>query len=84
MSLKQLPEITLSHSALALLQAAEEESRLTLVGSVEELVDLAVPQYQCDAQGYYTVGYEVPGAGFVPEARVCRVRNGIAANYPDP
>jgi len=84
MSLRQLPEITLSHSALAVLRAAEEEDRLTLVGSVEELLALAVPEEQCDAQGYYTVGYDVPGTGFVPEAQVCRVRNGIAVNYPDP
>ncbi len=84
MSLKQLPGITLSHSAMSVLRAAEQEDRLTLVGTVEELVALAVPEDKCDALGYYTVGYEVPGTGFVPEARVCRVRNGIAANYPDP
>ena len=80
MSLKQLPELTLSHTGLSVLQAAEQENRLTLVGSTEELVALAVPREKCDAQGYFTVGYDVPGKGFVAEARVCRVRNGIAAN----
>lgn len=84
MTLKQLPDITLSHSALSVLQAADAANQLTLVGSVEELVALAVPQDQCDAQRFYTVGYDVPGRCFVPEARVCRVRNGIAANYPEP
>ncbi|MBD5782523.1 DUF4914 family protein [Pelagicoccus sp. NFK12] len=40
----------------------------------------------CDAdeQGWHDVSYEVPGRGDVLEARVCRVSNGIAANYVDP
>lgn len=40
----------------------------------------------CDAdeQGWHDVSYEVPGRGEVLEARVCRVSNGIAANYVDP
>lgn len=74
----------ISRSAFAVLQAAEDAGRLTMVESVQQLAALAVPADQCDAQGYFTVGYDVPGRGFVPEAKVCRVRNGIAANYLEP
>jgi len=69
---------------MAVLEAAEAAQRLTLVGSVEELVHLAVPDNHVQPDGHFIVGYEVPGRGFVPEAQVCRVRNGIAANYIDP
>ncbi len=69
---------------MAVLEAAERENRLTLVGSAEELAALAVPVDQCDPQGFYTVGYDVPGKGYVAEAKVCRVRNGISANYLEP
>jgi len=84
MALSQLPELTLSNSAMSVLEAAESSGRLTLVGSVEELVELAVPRDHCDSKGYFTVGYDVPGRGYIAEARVCRVRNGIAANYLEP
>lgn len=84
MPLNQLPNVTMSNSVMSVLEAAERAGRLTLVGSAEELAALAVPAERCDPQGYFTVGYDVPGQGFVPEARVCRVRNGIAANYFDP
>jgi hypothetical protein len=84
MSLEQLQQLHISRSAMSVLQAAEKSHRLTLVESVEQLAELAVPKEQCDPQGYFTVGYDVPGRGFVPEARVCRVRNGIAANYVEP
>jgi hypothetical protein len=69
---------------MAVLEAAEADGRLTLVGSVEELVAHAVPADQVQPDGHFIVGYDVPGQGFVPEAKVCRVRNGIAANYIDP
>jgi len=84
MSIAAMPELTVSHSAMSILEAAEAQNRLTMVGSVEELVKLAVPDDQVDAEGYYRVGYDVPGRGFVEEAKVCRVGNGIAANYLDP
>jgi hypothetical protein len=49
--------------------------------SEQELIDLAT----CDAvNGWHEVAYEVPGRGRVLEARVCRVTNGIAANYVEP
>lgn len=50
--------------------------------SVEELLELAVPETTCD--GWFEVGYDVEGKGHVVEARVCRVRNGIAVNYTEP
>ncbi|MEM6655007.1 MAG: DUF4914 family protein [Planctomycetota bacterium] len=89
MPLSQLPELTLSHSAMAVLEAAEAEGRLHLAGSVEELVALATPDAslglgEVAADGHYTVGYEVPGRGFVEEAKVCQVKNGVAANYLEP
>jgi hypothetical protein len=34
--------------------------------------------------GYHVVGYEVEGKGFVEEVKVCRVRNGVSANYVEP
>ncbi len=46
-----------------------------------QLADLAVRDLR---EGYHEVAYEVPGRGRVVEARVCRVRNGIAANYLEP
>ncbi len=81
MPFSYLPGVSISHSAMAILEEAKKHDRLTMVGSVEELVQLAVPDNQTDDEGYYTVGYDVPGKGFVKEAQVCRVRNGIAANY---
>ena len=47
--------------------------------TVDDLVKLSVRDK--DARGYHEVAYDVPGQGRVPEARVCEVRNGIAANY---
>ncbi|WP_231993642.1 DUF4914 family protein [Pseudobythopirellula maris] len=69
---------------MTILEAAEAAGRLTLAGSVDELLEMAVPQDQVDPEGYYTVGYDVPGKGVVNECKVCRVPNGIAANYLDP
>lgn len=88
MPLSQLPELTLSNSAMSVLEAADKAGRLHLAGSVVELVALATPEAslglgEVAADGYYTVGYEVDGRGFVPEARVCQVRNGVSANYTE-
>lgn len=84
MPLDLLPELTLSNSAMAILEAAQEAEQLSLVGSIDELMQLAVPEDHVDPQGYFTVGYDIPGRGFVPEVKVCRVNNGIAANYVEP
>lgn len=86
MPLSELPEITLSHSVMSILEAAESAGRLHLASSVEDLVDLATPAKELglgevEPDGFYTVGYEIDDRGFVPEAKVCQVRNGVAANY---
>ncbi len=49
--------------------------------TVDELVELSIRD---SIHGWHEVSYDVPGRGRVREARVCRVRNGIAANYHDP
>lgn len=53
----------------------------TIANSTNMLVDLACSEAQ---GGWHEVAYDVPGRGKVLEARVCRVRNGIAANYIEP
>lgn len=80
MSIAQLPNISISHSAMDVLEHAKS---VTFVSHVEELVAAAVPEGETDPQGYYTVGYDVDGK-FVPEAKVCRVKNGVSANYLEP
>lgn len=55
--------------------------RVLIASTTQELVDLA-----CGGAGSaaYEVAYDVPGQGRVVEATVARVRNGVAANYPEP
>jgi hypothetical protein len=55
---------------------------VTLAGTVEELTELAVRDAGSD--GWHDVAYDVPGKGKVVEAKACRVKNGIAANYIEP
>ncbi|MEM9875403.1 MAG: DUF4914 family protein [Myxococcota bacterium] len=78
MPVGMMKHVSLSGSARDVLAHAPS---VTFVGSVDELVALAVPEDQTDPRGYFTLGYEVPGRGFVTEMEVCRVRNGISANY---
>lgn len=52
-----------------------------LAASTQDLLDLAVP---FEKDGWHEVAYDVPSKGSVIEARVCRSRNGIVANYLDP
>ncbi len=54
---------------------------LTLARNVQELAELAVSEAK---HGWHEVSYDVPGQGQVVEARVCRTRNGISANYLEP
>ena len=55
--------------------------RYVIARNTQQLADLA----HADAvNGWHEVAYDVPGKGRVVEARVCRVRNGIGANYPEP
>ena len=55
---------------------------VTLAESSQQLIDLAVRD--ADAEGWHMVSYDVPGKGKVDEVRVCRVKNGISANYLEP
>lgn len=71
------PKVSLSKSAESVLQEAKS---VRFFSSAQELVEAAVPEEHVDASGYFTVGYEVDGQ-FVPEAKVCRVKNGVSANY---
>jgi hypothetical protein len=66
------------HEAAAVLDAAPS---VVVASTSNELVELSV----CDAvNGWHEVAYDVPGRGRVVEARVCRVKNGINANYVEP
>jgi hypothetical protein len=62
----------------ALLDAAVS---VTVATTTTELVELAVRDA---VDGWHEVAYDVPGKGSVVEACVCRVRNGVNANYPEP
>jgi len=53
----------------------------TIADSARMLVDLACRDAK---NGWHDVAYDIAGQGRVLEARVCRVRNGIAANYVEP
>ncbi len=53
----------------------------TVASNSEQLQKLAVRDAH---DGVHQVQYEVPGKGLVTEAVVFRVRNGLAANYPEP
>jgi len=56
--------------------------KFTIMTSAQELLDAATVNAQID--GYHYVAYDVPGKGNVIEAKVCKVKNGIAANYLEP
>jgi len=62
--------------AAAVLNAAPS---VAIANSVDDLIALAVRDAGPD--GWHDVAYEVPGKGRVLEAKACRARNGIAANY---
>ena len=64
-------------------QVLTEAKSARFFNTAEELAEAAVPEDQVDERGFFTVGYDVEGQ-YVPEAKVCRVRNGISANYVDP
>ncbi|MGB0415231.1 MAG: DUF4914 family protein [Coraliomargarita sp.] len=55
---------------------------VTVPESLDDIRALAVRDM--DDRGWHEVAYDVPGQGSVVEARVCSVKNGIAANYVDP
>ncbi len=55
---------------------------VAIANSVDDLIALAVRDAGPD--GWHDVAYDVPGKGRVLEAKACRARNGIAANYMEP
>jgi hypothetical protein len=55
--------------------------KYTVASTWQQLYELATRDA---VNGVHEVAYEVPGRGRVLEANVCRVKNGIAANYVDP
>ncbi len=52
-----------------------------LAKDVDQLVEMSCKDA---VHGWQEVSYEVPGRGQVVEAKVCRVTNGVAANYLEP
>ena len=79
MALRALPEMTLSNSAMSVLETAEQAGRLHLAGNADDLVKLAIPDAslgigQAGPDGRYIVGYDVPGRGFVRGRRSARRR----------
>lgn len=76
----EFPNLSLSRSAEQILSEAKS---VRFFNTAAELAAAAVPEDKVDEKGFYTVGYDVDGQ-FVAEARVCRVRNGVSANYLDP
>mgnify|MGYP006289660415 CR=1 FL=1 len=71
-------DLNLPEEARALFEAAPS---VRFASGVEDLVALATEDA---TDGFHEVGYDVPGRGWVPEARVCAVKNGVAANYVEP
>ncbi|BAJ62123.1 DUF4914 family protein [Anaerolinea thermophila] len=71
-------QLGIPEEAKAILKAAP---RVISPASEQELVDLACGGRESK---FFEVAYEVPGVGRVVEATVARVRNGVAANYPEP
>jgi hypothetical protein len=53
--------------------------RFTFATSAQQLYEASAP-----AHGQVEIAYDVPARGRVVEAVVCRVRNGISANYLEP
>lgn len=53
----------------------------TVAHNIKDLVEVA---YSSGKGNFQEVAYEIPGKGKIVEAQVCRVKNGIAANYMDP
>ncbi|HSP43911.1 MAG TPA: DUF4914 family protein, partial [Luteolibacter sp.] len=54
---------------------------VTVATRSSQLVELAMRD---SVGGWHEVAYDVPGMGRVVEARVCRAKNGINANYLEP
>ncbi len=60
----------------------QQAPSVTIPDSLDDIIQLAIRDAGPD--GWHEVAYEVPGRGRVVEAKSCRVKNGIAANYLEP
>jgi hypothetical protein len=78
MVVNPLPDFSLPSELTDILQSCPN---FTLASDVEQLIELAVKDAK---NGYHEVAYDIPNRGKVVEALVCRVRNGISANYTEP
>jgi hypothetical protein len=56
--------------------------KYTIFNSLEELTEAALGGVADNE--WFDIAYDVPGKGSVLEVKVCKVRNGILANYVDP
>ena len=63
-----------------LCEALEDCRGVRIARTVDELFDLSCGSQACD---YMQVDYDLPDGTTVTEATVARLRNGIAANYPE-
>lgn len=70
------------HLPVDLKNLLEKAPSVVVPSTLEDLHSLAVRDR--DEAGWHRVAYEIPGRGRVVEAEVCRVKNGIAANYIEP
>ncbi|MDF3129527.1 DUF4914 family protein [Kiritimatiellaeota bacterium B1221] len=59
-----------------------EAPSVIVASTVADLISLTTRDIGED--GYHRVGYDIPGQGQVDEVKVCKVKNGISANYLDP
>ncbi|MFM8295318.1 MAG: DUF4914 family protein, partial [Microcystaceae cyanobacterium] len=78
MAVNPLPDFAIPSELTDILQSCPN---FTVASDVEQLIELAVKDAQ---NGYHEVAYDIPSRGKVVEAVVCRVRNGISANYTEP
>ncbi|MEO0454883.1 MAG: DUF4914 family protein [Verrucomicrobiota bacterium] len=66
----------------AVAELVEKAPSVVVPNSLSDLYELAVRD--ADESGFHHIYYEVPGKGKVLEAKACKVKNGIAANYIEP
>lgn len=79
--MKKKTDLSRFNLPTAVLDILKSAPKCIVASNVDQLVELACP---ADLQGWQEVAYDVPEKGRIVEAQVCRVRNGIAANYTDP
>ncbi len=73
---KMLEKIKLPAEAADVITQAPS---IQMANTYEDLRTLALRDVGPD--GYHHVGYDIPGKGVIEETLVCKVKNGISANY---